>query len=164
MIKIGVISDTHFVRVQESLPFLERLTTRYFDDCEIILHAGDMVDPGILLAFGQRQVYAVQGNMDAAATGIPLRRIVEVGGFRIGLIHGWGPPAGLEERVLKEFHGERIDGVVYGHSHHPLCVRRGGILLFNPGSPTDRRRAPFHSVGILSAGASLDGRILPIDR
>jgi hypothetical protein len=164
MIKIGVLSDTHFSGLQESLPFLEWLTTQYFFDCEIILHAGDMVDPEILFAFGPRKVYAVQGNMDSAATGVPLRRIIEVGGFRIGLVHGWGPPAGLEDRILKEFHGERIDGAVYGHSHLPLCVRREGILLFNPGSPTDRRRAPFHSVGILTVGASLEGRILHIDR
>lgn len=160
---IGVLSDTHIQNVKQGMVFLQTLAAQHFADAEIILHAGDVVNPDILMAFADRTVHVVRGNMDPAVIGIPNRKVIEVGGFRIGLIHGWGAPETLEERVLHEFRGDRLDCLVFGHSHHPLCRRREGVLLFNPGSPTDRRWAPFHSVGILELGTGIDGRILRLD-
>jgi putative phosphoesterase len=161
--KIGVLSDTHLGDLKQALPFLQALADRYFNDAELILHAGDLVNPDILMAFAGRTVHAVRGNMDLGASHLPVRRIVTVGGFRIGLIHGWGAPDTLEERVLREFRGERLDCLVYGHSHQPVCHRRDGLLLFNPGSPTDRRWAPYHSVGLLEVGERIEGRLIRID-
>lgn len=162
-LKIGVLSDTHIQDVKLGMVFLQTLAEQHFADAEIILHAGDVVNPDILMTFADRTVHVVRGNMDPAVKGIPNRKIIEVGGFRIGLIHGWGAPDTLEERVWREFRGERLDCLVFGHSHHPLCRRRDGVLLFNPGSPTDRRWAPFHSVGILELGEGIEGRIIRLD-
>lgn len=163
MLKIGVLSDTHIVDLASGLPFLEELVARYFSDVDMILHAGDMVDPDIAIAFTGRPFHVVRGNMDPPARGVSNRKVIEAGGFRIGLIHGWGAPDTLEDRVLREFHGERLDCLVYGHSHQPACHLRDGILFFNPGSATDRRRAPRHTVGILTIGERIEGRIVPID-
>jgi len=163
MIRIGVLSDTHLHGFNQGGAVIERLAQRYFRDARIILHAGDIVDPDVLLPLVDRRIYSVRGNLDPPRRGVPDRRIIEVGGFRIGLIHGWGTAEGLEEKVLGEFHAEDLDCLVFGHSHVPLCVRRDGLLLFNPGSPTDRRQAPFHSVGLLELGATIEGRIINID-
>lgn len=162
-VKIGVLSDTHFADLGRGLPFLADLAERYFSETEIILHAGDLVEADILMAFAGRTVHAVRGNMDPPSRALPNRKVVEVGGFRIGLIHGWGPPDTVEERILREFQGGGLDCLVYGHTHQPVCHRRDGLLLFNPGSPTDRRWAPYHSVGILTLGEEISGEIIPID-
>jgi putative phosphoesterase len=158
-----VLSDTHIQDVRQGNAFLHGLAEGHFADAEIILHAGDVVNTDILMAFADRTVHVVRGNMDPAVKGVPNRKIIEVDGFRIGLIHGWGAPDTLEDRVLREFSADRLDCLVFGHSHHPLCRCRDGILLFNPGSPTDRRWAPFHSVGILEVGAEIQGRIIRLD-
>jgi hypothetical protein len=102
--------------------------------------------------------------MDPAAPGFPHQRVVEVDGVRIGLIHGWGPPAGLAARVRAAFAGTRLDCLVFGHSHMPLCRWEGALLLFNPGSATDRRGQPSTSVGILEVeGGVIAGRIVLLD-
>lgn len=156
-----MLSDTHAVASSDLSAYLEGLCDRHFAGIDIILHAGDIVDPALLHIFAPRQVYAVRGNIDPP--GHPQKRIVIVGGMRIGLIHGWGPPSGLEARVLAEFHREEIDCLIYGHSHQPVCYRRDGLLLFNPGSPTDRRAAPYHSIGLLTIdGINLRGEIIPV--
>jgi hypothetical protein len=158
-----VLSDTHIQDLKPGMTFLQALAQRHFAGADIILHAGDVVNPDILMAFSDRTVHVVRGNMDPVVNGIPDRKIIEAGGFRIGLIHGWGAPDSLEERVLRAFRGERLDCLVFGHSHQPLCRRREGVLLFNPGSPTDRRWAPFHSVGMLELGERIEGRIIRLE-
>ena len=163
MLRIGVLSDTHIVDLEVGIPFLERLLEKEFLGADLILHAGDVVHPDSLLAFESKLLYAVRGNMDPPVQGIPLKRVIEVGGFRIGLIHGWGPAENLEKRVLQEFVGQPIDCLVYGHSHNPVNRLMQGVLMFNPGSPTDRRGAPFHTVGILEIGDDIQGRILRIE-
>jgi hypothetical protein len=163
MIKIGVLSDTHIQDPGRGLTFLQDLLDGCFREVDVILHAGDIVNPEVLLAFAGRTVHAVRGNMDPPVRGIPIRKVVEAEGFRIGLIHGWGSPDKLEERILREFQGERLDCLVYGHSHQPVCHHRDGILFFNPGSPTDRRRAPYHTVGILQVSDRIEGRIIRVN-
>lgn len=163
MLRIGVLSDTHFKSLGHGLPLLQRLIAGPFREVEIVLHAGDLVQPDILLAFVDRTVHAVRGNMDGPESDLPLRRVLEIGGFRIGLIHGWGAPEGLEERLVPEFKGEELHCLVYGHSHRPVCHRRDGILFFNPGSPTDQRWAPYPSVGLLELDRTIEGRILSLE-
>ena len=163
MVRIGVLADTHMGSLQEGLPLLRRLLAGPFREVSVIFHAGDLIDPDILHVFADRTVYAVRGNMDGTAHDLPLRRVVEIGGCRIGLLHGWGAPEGLEERIAREFSGERLDCLVYGHSHQPVCHWREGVLFFNPGSPSDRRWAPYHSVGLLEVGKTIEGHILRLE-
>jgi len=158
-VKIGVVSDTH---LREANEYLRRISERFFSDAEMVLHAGDLVDTAVLGAFQGKDVRAVRGNMDQDDA-LPEKLIIEVEGTRIGLIHGWGMPFGLEAKLLRQF--ENIDCLVYGHTHSAANHVKGGILFFNPGSPTDRVFAARNTVGILEVvSGSVTGRILEINR
>jgi len=160
-LKIGVISDTHLREPDERLLDIIR---KHFRDADLILHAGDLVDLKVLDVFGHKEVVAVCGNMDPPHVGdeIPLKRVIEIGRFRIGLIHGWGSPYDLEDRIRREF--ENVDCIVYGHSHTPANHIREGILFFNPGTACDRRHAGSNTVGILDVGEDeIAGRIIDVD-
>lgn len=163
MMRIGVLADTHLSDRQEDRMFLANLVETHFQGVEMILHAGDIVTPELLTAVAPRPVYAVRGNMDPATADTPPRRVVSIGGLRIGLIHGWGAPEGIVGRILREFAGAELDCLVFGHTHEPCCRWQNGLLLFNPGSATDRRRMPFASVGILEIdNGMISGKIVPI--
>lgn len=163
MLKVGVISDTHIRNLAQGARLAEKLCAGCFAEVTTILHAGDVGLPEFLDLFGEREVHAVRGNMDAPTTGVPIKKVLTLGGFRIGLVHGWGSPFQLEERLRREFQGLSLDCLVYGHSHLPACRRVGDLLLFNPGSATDRRDAPRHTVGLLEIGERIEGSIIPID-
>jgi hypothetical protein len=165
MVRIGVLSDTHLSDDAGARRFLHSLAERHFAGVDLILHAGDIVVPELLVALAPYPVCAVRGNMDAAACGLPYKRIVTVAGVRIGLIHGWGPAGDLVPRLLGEFPMEKLDALVFGHTHEPMCRREGGLLLFNPGSATQRRRMPHTSVGLLEIDAGrIAGKIIQLDR
>ena len=164
MLKIGVISDTHLGSLADANHLAEYLLSGPFSDVDAILHAGDMVLPELIDCFQPTPCYAVRGNMDESAPGVPDKRVLGFEGMRIGLIHGWGPRSGLEKRVMGEFADKQIDCLVYGHSHYPVCRRQGDLLLFNPGSPVDRRSAPKHTVGILKIeNSEICGQIIALD-
>jgi uncharacterized protein len=123
---------------------------RELERADLILHAGDVVTAGVLRELeAHAPVQAVFGNMDEPAlqAALPERRVVEVDGARIGLVHIPGPRAGREERLRAWFSG--CDAVIYGHTHVPQVERHRGIWILNPGSPTERRRAPTHSMIVL---------------
>ena len=108
-------------------------------------------------------VEAVFGNMDEPALKelLPERRVVEVEGARIGMVHIAGPRVGREERLVSWFPG--CDAVVYGHTHLPQLDRHRGVWILNPGSPTERRRAPQRSMLVVEiAGEDLDPRIVAL--
>jgi len=163
LIRIGVISDSHFTSLAEGLEFFEQLLDDVFANVELILHAGDIVHPDLLASVTSCPILAVRGNCDVAAPDLPMQRIVARGGFRIGMTHGWGPLTDLERRVRSAFTGEELDVLIYGHSHFPVCRREGSLLIVNPGSPTDCRQAPFHSVALLTLGRRVSGRIINLD-
>jgi len=98
------------------------------------------------------RVEAVYGNMDEPFLRESLSKelIVEVEGVRIGIVHVPGPAAGREARLAARFPG--CDAVVYGHTHVPQVERFGEVWILNPGSPTERRRAPVHSMLVLEVG------------
>ena len=98
-------------------------------------------------------MYAVQGNVDSweLRMRLPLVRTVELENVRIGMVHDAGPATGRLERMRKRF--PDADAVVFGHSHIPLHESKTGFQIFNPGSPTDRRRQPKHTMGV----AHIDG-------
>lgn len=157
--KIGVVSDTHLRQADD---YLRRISAEFFSEAEMVLHAGDLVDVSVLQAFAGKEVRAVRGNMDRDES-LPEKLIIEACGVRIGLIHGWGMPFGIEAKLRKQF--DDIDCLVYGHTHSAANHVRDGILFFNPGSPTDRVFASRSTVGILEVGGgSVTGRIMEINR
>jgi uncharacterized protein len=132
---------------------------RELERADLILHAGDFVTAAVLRELqAYAPVEAVFGNMDEPAlqASLPERRVVEVEGGRIGLVHIPGPRAGREERLTSWFAG--CDAVVYGHTHVPQVERHRGVWILNPGSPTERRRAPSRSLIVLerASGAEFD--------
>jgi uncharacterized protein len=147
---IAVISDTHLPRGARHLPdaCVERIAA-----ADLLLHAGDFSTLEVLReleAIGPPLV-GVHGNVDSADVRrlLPAERVVEADGARIAMLHDAGPRSGRLERMWRRF-GERADLVVFGHSHLPLHERsRDGFQIFNPGSPTERRRAPSHTMGLV---------------
>lgn len=144
--RLAIISDTHLPRGSRALPAACVARLRAAD---AILHAGDLIDMSVLeelRALGP-PVWAVHGNVDRpdVVAALPERRVVEVGGARIGMVHDAGPARGRLARQRAAF--ADCDAIVFGHSHIPLHEADGGFQLFNPGSPTDRRRQPDHTMG-----------------
>lgn len=158
MTRIGVLSDTHLRDVH---PELGRRLAEAFQGVDMILHAGDLVNLRVLDLLEAPQVHAVRGNMDdhTVAMSLPSKLVLEVEGFKIGLIHGWGSPAGLANRVAAEFSG--VDCVVFGHSHRPMNARQGGVLMFNPGS-VSKGFIGSGTVGLLTVDQGLSGQILKL--
>ena len=119
---------------------------------DLLLHAGDFMTLEVLRdleAIGP-PLAGVCGNVDSAELGrlLPAERMVEAAGVRIAMTHDAGPRAGRLERMRRRF-GDRADALVFGHSHQPLHERaEDGFQIFNPGSPTERRRAPAHTMGL----------------
>jgi putative phosphoesterase len=150
-VRLAVISDTHLPRGARRIPdaCVERLRA-----ADLILHAGDLVAVSVLdelEALGP-PVAAVHGNVDEEALRrrLPERRVVQADGVAIGLVHDAGPATRRLERLRRAFPG--CAAVVFGHSHIPLHeVDDAGFQIFNPGSPTDRRRQPGHTMGIAVA-------------
>ncbi len=158
MMRIGVISDTHMTGYD---PALAQRAAEVFAGVEMILHAGDLTSLEVLDALQAPEVIAVAGNMDThvVKANLPGRRVISAGGFKIGLIHGWGSPMGLPGRVLNEFPG--VDAIVFGHSHRPTNLTKQGILLFNPGSYV-KGFLGSGSVGILELGQEITGRVIKL--
>src|SRR3954454_2753764 len=109
-------------------------------------------------------VCGVRGNVDSAQlqARLPLTRIVEAGGARIAMIHDAGPATGRLARPRRRF--PEADAVVFGHSHIPLLESAAGFTIFNPGSPTERRRSPRHTMGIATANhGEITFQLVPLD-
>ena len=157
--KIGVISDTHLTSCDSRLTCLLR---DYFLDVDLILHAGDLVDISVLDAFIGKDVKAVFGNMDPIAVRkvLPDRLILNIDNYKIGLIHGWGMPFGIEKRLLNEI--GRVDCLIYGHTHKAANEVKNGVFFFNPGSATDKRFASCNTIGILEIGEKIKGTIIKL--
>ena len=145
---VAIISDTHLPRGERRLPdaCVERIRA-----ADLLLHAGDFMTTAVyreIEAIGP-PLHAVYGNVDdfELTQLLPEERVVQADGARIAMLHDAGPGAGRLERMRERF-GERADALVFGHSHLPLHEEAGGFQIFNPGSPTERRRAPAHTMGI----------------
>lgn len=145
---IGVLSDTH-LRVGQSLP---ARVWEELSEADLIIHAGDILNSEVLTDLSSlAPVEAVRGNCDDwELAKLPERKILACEGKRIGLTHGaFGPGKTTPERAFRAFDKSEVDIIVFGHSHTPYSQWREGILLFNPGSPTDKRRELKYSMGIL---------------
>jgi putative phosphoesterase len=147
---VGIIADTHLPRGSRRIPeaCLERLRA-----ADLVVHAGDLLTADVLAeleALGP-PVAAVHGNMDTEQLRrrLPAERLIEAGGAHIAVVHDAGPRSGRLERLRLRF--PDAAAAVFGHSHLPLHEDRDGFQIFNPGSPTERRRAPRHTMGIARA-------------
>jgi uncharacterized protein len=144
---VAVIGDTHLPRGRRRLPpeCVERMALS-----DLIVHTGDFSTLAVyeeIAAIGPELV-AVHGNVDDAGlrTLLSDRRRFELAGARIWLLHDAGPARGRLARLRRAF--PDCDAVIFGHSHMPLLESAAGFQIFNPGSPTERRRAPAHTMGI----------------
>ena len=157
--KIGVISDTH---LQDYSSELKHIVDCYFQDMDLILHAGDLVNMRVLDVFLPKKVEAVSGNMDpqSVRNHFPVKKVIELGAFKIGLIHGWGSPMGLEDRLRNEF--TEIDCLVFGHTHYPVNQVINGIVFFNPGSATEKSFTKKNTIGILEIDEKITGKIIEL--
>jgi uncharacterized protein len=147
---IAVISDTHLPRGARRLPeaCVERI-----EAADLLLHAGDFSTLEVLRELESigPPLLGVHGNVDSADLRhlLPAERVVEAQGARIAMVHDAGPRAGRLDRLRRRF-GERAHVVVFGHSHLPLHQEApDGFQIFNPGSPTERRRASTHTMGLV---------------
>jgi uncharacterized protein len=145
--RIAVISDTHMPRRDRRLPdaCVERL-----EAADAIVHAGDLMELEVLRALQALgpPVHAVRGNVDSSElqARLPLQRLLDFDGVKVGVLHDAGPRTGRLDRLSRRFPDARA--VIFGHSHIPLHEERDGFQIFNPGSPTERRRSPVHTMGI----------------
>jgi uncharacterized protein len=155
----AVIADTHIPRRAKALP--EGLAP-YLERADLILHAGDLMDPRLLdLLSTYAPTGAVHGNLDRPEARLPGTLQFEFGGARVAMIHDSGPKKGRRGRMRRRFPEARV--VVFGHSHIPWLDDEDGLLLLNPGSPTDRRRQPHHTFALLRAeGGEVAAEILTL--
>ena len=150
--KIAVLSDTHVGSVK-SLPVK---LTNSLSCVDLIVHAGDFTTKEVLDDLKQLgEVKAVHGNMDSVTlkTILAAKEVMSIGNKRIGITHGWGPPWGIEEKVRSVFAQDKVDVIVYGHSHEPQNKVIDGILFFNPGKASS-------SFGIITIDEDIKGEII----
>jgi putative phosphoesterase len=145
---VAVISDTHMPRGSRQLP--ERCI-ELIAQADAVIHAGDICTLqvlGMIEHIGSR-VYAVRGNVDDASLHqrLPISRQLELNGWRVGLIHDAGVASDRLERLRSRF--PEANAVIFGHTHRPQHEIRGDFQIFNPGSPTERRRSPRRAMGLM---------------
>jgi putative phosphoesterase len=148
---VAVIADTHLPRGSRRLP--DRCT-ELIAASDALLHAGDFSTFEILeqlQAIGP-PVHGVHGNVDDSALRreLPAELTLSLGGKAIAVVHDAGPRRGRLERLRRRF--ADTDAVIFGHSHMPAHERSGNFQIFNPGSPTERRRAERRSMGLMHVG------------
>ncbi|MCW2788924.1 MAG: metallophosphoesterase [Aeromicrobium sp.] len=163
MLRVAVVSDTHAPRFWKAVP---PAVAEQLAGVDVILHAGDVCTPSVLdelAAFAP--VHVVAGNNDGpdvAAWGAPETLEIELDGVRVAMIHDSGSKQGRAARMRRMF--PDADLVVFGHSHIPWDTEQDGQRLFNPGSPTDKRRQPRGTMGrlVLDAGRIVSAEIVPV--
>jgi len=158
-IRIGVISDTH---ISEQGGHIPQIILDAFKQVDLIIHAGDLISLGVIdeLKSVCPKVVVVAGNMDqeAVKNKYPVKQVLEILGYKIGLMHGMGPALNLPELLMDVFKQENCDLIIFGHSHKPMNEIIEGVLFFNPGSATDQAAA-CNSYGIIE----LKKRSLPAE-
>jgi putative phosphoesterase len=160
-VRLGVISDTH---IPSRAPGIPRRVLEIFEGVGLILHAGDVsVRAALDELAAVAPVHAVAGNIDdpSLRAELPEQVRLDIEGVAIGMIHDSGPSKGRRERMRRRFPGCRV--VVYGHSHMPVVEDREGLLLLNPGSACDPRRAKVPTVAILEvAGGDVSAELVEL--
>ena len=162
--KIIVLSDLHIPTVADDLPI--EVYTALSEGVDMIILAGDIVETPMFERLKNicPNIRAVSGNMDSAALKkqLPEKEIICVQQYKIGIMHGYGPPDKLLGIVEKIFKNDKVDIVIFGHSHSALNQKKNGVLYFNPGSPTDKIFAPFNSFGIIEINGGIKAQIVKL--
>ena len=157
--KIGVVSDTHGRAIPKQL-------IEDFKTVDLIIHAGDFTTAADLKIFTDlKEVKAVYGNMDEPKLRqkLPEKSILKVDDCTVGVFHGEGSPQKILEAVKAKFKNDKVDAIIFGHSHVPCNQEINGVLFFNPGSPNDTVRAPYCSYGFLEIhGTNIAGKIVKL--
>jgi len=162
--RVIVLSDTHAPRFWKSCP---PAVAGWLHGADVILHAGDVCTASVLEELaGYAPVHAVLGNndgADVAAWGAPPTLELDLDGLRVAMIHDSGQSSGRLRRMRTTFPSAEL--VVFGHSHIPLDQSEAGLRIFNPGSPTDKRRQAHRTLGVLEidGGRLAEARIVDLD-
>jgi hypothetical protein len=160
MVKVAVLSDTHMPANALALP---SVLADALKDTDLILHAGDFTEEYVIGELEKiAPVICVVGNMDSPVIKrkYPVKRIVDIGCFRVGLIHGCGAPDRVIGYAMEMFKGERLDCIVHGHSHIPVIEHIDNVIYVCPGSPTDQVFAPYNSYAVLELGCQINPKII----
>ena len=155
--KIVVLADTHVSNISQLPEELVRLLKK----ADVIVHLGDYTGKQLLDELRQLGRFeGVYGNIDSASIRreLPEERVLEVEGKRIALVHGWGAPFGLEEKIRARF--PDVDAILYAHTHIPVNKVVEGVTVFNPGSATGRFPAREKTCGILAVADSIQGEVV----
>jgi len=157
--KIVVMSDTHLGQVTKEF---EELCDRHCEGADLVIHLGDMVSGAVLRYLEQYPLEAVAGNSDDRVihNSLPDKKLLRLGAFRVGIIHGYGSSVGLRGRLVNEFPG--ADAVLFGHTHVPLRQVEGGVLWFNPGSVFCGRGEHRRTLGLLHVGERIESEIIRV--
>jgi putative phosphoesterase len=158
-VRVGVVSDTHMFGGSRGLPLA---LAEGLQGVDLILHAGDWMDERIPELFERiAPVDGVAGNNDGMEIihRFGRSKILALAGYRIGIVHGDGGRRTTLERAMDEFSDSKVDCIIFGHSHIPYQAVHRGILMLNPGSPTDKRRQPRFSYGILKLEEAMDAEL-----
>lgn len=162
-VRVVALADTHAPRRWRSCP---PAVAEHLREADLILHAGDVCTAAVLDELSEyAPVHVVLGNndgQDVAQWGAPERLELDVAGLAVAMVHDSGQAAGRSARLRRWFPAAQL--VVFGHSHIPLDQAGDGIRILNPGSPTDRRRQPHGTIGLLDIedGVLLGARIIPV--
>jgi len=161
--RIGVIADTHIPDRAMQIP---KQVLDDFKNADMLIHAGDLVELSVIETMKKAcpDVKVVCGNMDGLEVrkAFPEKEIIKVGNYKIGIIHGYGPPNKLIDTLNEVFKNDTVDMIVYGHSHIGVVENIGNIIYFNPGSPTDKIFSPFNSYGIIEITDKIDAKIIKL--
>lgn len=160
--KVAVLADTHTMGTSRPLP---PGAWPHIETADHVIHAGDVCDPALLDELAAlAPVTVVAGNCDGWDVrdwGASDEAVVTFGGIEIAVVHDSGPSGARRSRMRRRFPTARV--VVFGHSHIPMNDDDDDLLLFNPGSPTWKRRAPVTTMGLLWVdGDGVEGDVFPV--
>jgi uncharacterized protein len=157
--RIGVLSDTHIHNLKDvPVALLESLKK-----CDVVIHLGDFVSMELLEYFKRfPNFYGIAGNHDTPEVQKQLRRadVIEVNGKRLGLLHGYWCPLLCGHRSRFRFRKEKLDAIIYGHTHMIRNEMKNNLLWFNPGSASAMWPAPWKTFGVLNVGDAIRGEIV----
>ena len=161
--RLGLVGDTHRTsRAKRPLPVDLLLG---LEGCDLICHTGDVNARWVLdelAAIASLRVVGGNNEEDALGQELELEHFFEIGSFTIGLMHGHDPKLTARQHTYDRMRGV-VDCAIYGHSHRPEIEERGGLLMINPGSPTQKRHAPHATFAILTVDEALQAQLINLD-